>query len=136
MNNKNKKIHALNLVSGILLFITCVYGFIDIKDQFHFTNTIVNIYTIFVSIGVVFVAIAGFREQNPPGILEYFMEHKRQLRFLFLYSWLTIGLSFTSQVLSILVLIYSFFALVYDILWDLNTPTSLANTTFGMNNVV
>ena len=140
-NNNNNKIHSLNFISGILLFITCIYGFIDIKDNFHFTNFIVNIYTIFASIGVIFVQIAGFKEQNPPGVLEYFMEHELQLKFLFLYSWLTIGVSFTSQVLSILVLIYSFFALIYDKLWGLNTITINNNTNntnlpIGMSNVV
>ena len=138
MMNNNNNIHFLNFVSGVLLFLTSIYGFMDIKDDFHFTNLVVSIYTIFASVGVVFVSIAGFKGQNPPGILEYFNDHNRQFIFLFIYSWLTIGVSLTSQVLGSFVLVYSFLGLIYDRLCGLTTlkPPDTINPTVGMNNVV
>ena len=138
-NNSNNKIHFLNLVSGTLLFLTSVYGFMDIHDDFHFTNLVVNLYTIFASFGVVFVSIAGCRGQNPPGILDYFTNHNRQLTFLFFYSWLTIGVSFTSQVLGILVLIYSFLGLCYFRIVEQEQDQRVVTANsenIGMNSVV
>ena len=111
--NNNNKIHFLNFTSGILLFLASIYGFMETHKKVDFTNLVVNVYTTFVSFGIVFVAIAGYRGQHPPGILEWFEDHYRQLKFIFIYSWLTIGLSFTSKVLSILVLVYSFLGYIY-----------------------
>ena len=112
-NNNNNKLHFLNFTSGILLFLASIYGFMDTPEKVHFTNLVVNVYTFFVGFGVVFVAIAGYRGQHPPDILESFEDHSTQLKFLFLYSWLTIGLSFTSRVMGSLVLVYSFVGLIY-----------------------
>ncbi len=127
--NGNNMLHLLNFSSGILLFLACVYGFMESKENFHFTNLIVNIYTIFASLGTVFVAIAGYREQHPPGILDYFTCHDRQLKFLFLYSWLTVGLSYTSCVLGSLVLVYSFLGYIYLNWYSSNNTSNSNNNT-------
>ncbi len=69
------------------------------------------------------MGISGLRVRYPPSVLSYFFNYTIQFKFLFFYSWLTIGLSATSQVFGILVLIYSFFGWCYLVSLGKPDPT-------------
>lgn len=122
-NTPSKKIFSLHVVSGILFFLASIYGFLETHEHFQFTNLVVNIYTFFVSLGVILVGVCGLRGRDPPSVLSYFSSQGVQFKFLFFYSWLTIGLSTTSQVFGILVLIYSFSGWCYLVSLGKPEPT-------------
>ena len=122
-NTHCKKISSLHVGAGILFFLASIYGFLETHEHFQFTNLVVNIYTFFVSLGVILVGVSSLKGLDPPGVLSYFSSYAIQFKFLFFYSWLTIGLSATSQVFGILVLIYSFFGWCYLVSLGKPEPT-------------
>ena len=85
------------------------------------------------------MGISGLRVRYPPSVLSYFFNYTIQFKFLFFYSWLTIGISPTSQVFGILVLIYSFFGWCYLISLGkpVTSPTPLpASANIRLDGVV
>ena len=59
--------------------IAVVYGFIDLKKTFIFTNMIALVYSLVSIVVMCIVSIAGIRELHPPEILDSFENHYIQL---------------------------------------------------------
>jgi len=107
MHNSNDVIKCCNIISGILLIISSIFGFIEIGETFSFSIMTISTYSVFISIIILSVSL-NFGLFNFPELEQV----SNQMKYLLLFSFLIINTSIAGTVIGSMLSIYSGITLI------------------------
>lgn len=100
----NFKINVINLILSLLLVVPIVYGIIQLKKDFIFSDLIAIIYSTCFHIMILIVIYASLRELNPPEFLEFLENSYIQLLGFILISLLLIDTSIVGLIVGCIII--------------------------------